>query len=176
MSKSVLVAGFTTRHVAVSAAKAGYDVYAVDHFCDADLTAVVKDHLAFDELDELPFAIEEMMAKYNHFHKLTGISYFDLDCEPGKNGLSGNCCISFDKMMDILPKTYEYLKDNKYFTGAIGWKLGYDESSFHKGFCSTRPQIYLTLPVELEIQFKAEQKALADDIARFYANCRYWGD
>lgn len=120
--------------------------------------------------------VDKMMAKYNHFHKLTGISYFDLDCEPGKNGLSGNCCISFDKMMDILPKTYEYLKDNKYFTGAIGWKLGYDESSFHKGFCSTRPQIYLTLPVELEIQFKAEQKALADDIARFYANCRYWGD
>ena len=65
MSKSVLVAGFTTRHVAVSAAKAGYDVYAVDHFCDADLTAVVKDHLAFDELDELPFAIEEMMQRYN---------------------------------------------------------------------------------------------------------------
>ena len=65
MSKSVLVAGFTTRHVAVSAAKAGYDVYAVDHFCDADLTAVVKDHMAFDELDELPFAIEEMFARHN---------------------------------------------------------------------------------------------------------------
>ncbi len=65
MSKSVLVAGFTTRHVAVSAAKAGYTVYAIDHFCDADLTAVVADHMAFDELDELPFAIEEMMRRHN---------------------------------------------------------------------------------------------------------------
>ena len=120
--------------------------------------------------------VNEKMAKYNHFHKLIGISYFDLDCEPGKNGLSGSCCISFDKMMDILPKTFEYLKDNKYFNGAIGWKLGYDESSFHKGFCSSRPQIYLILPVELEIQFENERKALADDIARFYADCRYCGD
>lgn len=71
MSKSVLVAGFTTRHVAVSAAKAGYDVYAVDHFCDADLLSVVKDHLAFDELDELPFAISQMVEKYHPDYVVT---------------------------------------------------------------------------------------------------------
>lgn len=120
--------------------------------------------------------VNEKMAKYNHFHKLSGISYFDLDCEPGKNGLSGCCCISFNNMMDILPRTFEYLKDNKYFKGALGWKLGYDESSFHKGFCSTRPQIYLTLPVELEIQFKAEASKLAQEIVDFYRTARYCGD
>ena len=120
--------------------------------------------------------VDKMMAKYNHFHKLTGISYFDLDCEPGKNGLSGSCCISYDNMMDILPKTYEYLKDNKYFTGAIGWKLGYNESSFHKGFCAFRPQIYLTLSDELEIQFEAEKNALSKEILDFYASCSYCGD
>lgn len=120
--------------------------------------------------------VNEKMAKYNCFHKLSGISYFDLDCEPGKNGLSGCCCISFKDMMDILPRTFEYLKDNKYFKGALGWKLGYDESSIHKGFCSTRPQIYLTLPVELEIQFKAEASKLAQEIADFYRDARYFGD
>ncbi len=65
MNNAVLVAGFTTRHVAASAARAGYTVYAVDHFCDADLVACTADHMAFDELDELPFAIAAMQAKYH---------------------------------------------------------------------------------------------------------------
>ncbi|MCQ2355570.1 MAG: ATP-grasp domain-containing protein [Methanocorpusculum sp.] len=64
MSPSVLVAGYTTRHVAKSAARAGYDVYAVDHFCDQDLLWCTKDVMAFDELDELPFALEEMLARH----------------------------------------------------------------------------------------------------------------
>ncbi|MDV0444352.1 ATP-grasp domain-containing protein [Methanorbis rubei] len=64
MSPSVLVAGYTTRHVAASAARAGYDVYAVDHFCDQDLLWCTKDAFAFDELNELPFAIEEMLDRY----------------------------------------------------------------------------------------------------------------
>ncbi|MDR3102730.1 MAG: ATP-grasp domain-containing protein [Methanocalculaceae archaeon] len=62
MNPAVLVAGYTTRHVAASAALAGYEVYAVDHFCDQDLFWCTKDALAFDELDGLPFAIEEMLA------------------------------------------------------------------------------------------------------------------
>ena len=63
--KRVLVAGYTTRHVAASAARAGYEVYAVDHFCDQDLLWCTKDHLAFDEVDELPFAISDMLEKYD---------------------------------------------------------------------------------------------------------------
>lgn len=61
----VLVAGYTTRHVVKSAAKAGYTVYAVDHFCDEDLIPYCADYLAFDELDELPFTVEEMLERYD---------------------------------------------------------------------------------------------------------------
>lgn len=64
MSPAVLVAGYTTRHVAASAHRAGYDVYAVDHFCDQDLLWCTQDVLAFDELDELPFAISEMLSRH----------------------------------------------------------------------------------------------------------------
>lgn len=64
MSPAVLVAGYTTRHVALSAYRAGYDVYAVDHFCDQDLLWCTRDVLAFDELDELPFAISEMLSQH----------------------------------------------------------------------------------------------------------------
>jgi predicted ATP-grasp superfamily ATP-dependent carboligase len=61
---SVLIAGFATRHVAQSAWKAGYTVYAVDHFCDQDLSWYTEDRLKFEELDELPDRIMEMAGRH----------------------------------------------------------------------------------------------------------------
>jgi hypothetical protein len=60
----VLVAGFATRHVAQSAAAAGYEVCAVDHFCDQDLAWYTKDRERFDELDDLPDAVDRMSRKH----------------------------------------------------------------------------------------------------------------
>lgn len=64
MKPSVLVVGFSTRHVARSAFHAGYNVYAVDHFCDQDLAFYTKDHIGFKELYELPEAVREMQARH----------------------------------------------------------------------------------------------------------------
>jgi hypothetical protein len=61
---TVLIAGFATRHVAWSASKAGYAVYAVDHFCDQDLSWYTKDRLKFEELEELPDRIAEMAGRH----------------------------------------------------------------------------------------------------------------
>ena len=60
MKGRVLVAGFSTRHVAQSAACAGYEVCAVDHFCDQDLSWYTKDRQRFSELADLPDAIHEI--------------------------------------------------------------------------------------------------------------------
>lgn len=60
MRKKVLVAGFATRHVVQSACGAGYDVYAVDHFCDQDLSLYARETLRFEDLDDLFPAVEEM--------------------------------------------------------------------------------------------------------------------
>jgi len=60
----VLIAGFATRHVACSASKAGYAVYAVDHFCDQDLSWYTMDRLKFEELEELPDRIAEMAGRH----------------------------------------------------------------------------------------------------------------
>jgi hypothetical protein len=60
----VLVAGFATRHIVQSASRAGYDVCAVDHFCDQDLLWYTSDHISFDELEELPDAISRMTAEH----------------------------------------------------------------------------------------------------------------
>lgn len=54
MKGRVLVAGFATRHIAQSAYRAGYEVYAIDHFCDQDLGWYTKECRRFEELDEIP--------------------------------------------------------------------------------------------------------------------------
>ena len=64
MKGRVLVAGFATRHIAQSACRAGYTVYAVDHFCDRDLAWYTEDRLSFDELADLPAKIAELAARH----------------------------------------------------------------------------------------------------------------
>jgi hypothetical protein len=64
MTRSVLVMGFSTRHVARSAHEAGYTVYAVDHFCDQDLSWYTRDRIRFEELADLPTAVQEMCSRY----------------------------------------------------------------------------------------------------------------
>jgi predicted ATP-grasp superfamily ATP-dependent carboligase len=60
----VLVAGFATRHVAQSAELAGYEVCAVDHFCDQDLSWYTKDREKFEELEDLPDAIDRISTRH----------------------------------------------------------------------------------------------------------------
>lgn len=59
MKGRVLVAGFATRHVVCSAVNAGYEVHAIDSFCDQDLQWNAKTCKIFEHLDSLPLLIEE---------------------------------------------------------------------------------------------------------------------
>jgi predicted ATP-grasp superfamily ATP-dependent carboligase len=63
--KRILVAGFSTRHVVMSAWRAGYEVCAVDHFCDADLRNHTLACMRFEELSDLPVRIREMCESYS---------------------------------------------------------------------------------------------------------------
>ena len=64
MNGRVLVAGFSTRHVAQSAARAGYEVCAADHFCDQDLSWYTTDQEKFDDLADLPDAIDKLCRRH----------------------------------------------------------------------------------------------------------------
>lgn len=64
MKGRVLVAGFATRHVAQSAYRAGYEVCAVDHFCDQDLAWYTKDREKFGDLTDLPGAIDRICSRH----------------------------------------------------------------------------------------------------------------
>ncbi|MDO8842656.1 ATP-grasp domain-containing protein [Methanocalculus sp.] len=63
MKKTVLVAGYATRHVASSAKRAGYRVCSVDHFCDFDLGWYVDDYAGFEELSDLSPAIDLILSR-----------------------------------------------------------------------------------------------------------------
>ncbi len=65
MKGRVLVAGFATRHVVQSAFHAGYEVCAVDHFCDQDLFWYTKDRIKFEDLLDLPDAVDDMCRRYS---------------------------------------------------------------------------------------------------------------
>ena len=64
MKGKVLVAGFSTRHVARSASGAGYEVCAVDHFCDQDLSWYTSDREKFEDLSDLPDAIDTLCRRH----------------------------------------------------------------------------------------------------------------
>ena len=64
MKGRVLVAGFSTRHVARSAARAGYEVCAVDHFCDQDLSWYTSDREKFEDPDDLSGAIDSLCRRH----------------------------------------------------------------------------------------------------------------
>lgn len=64
MKGRVLIAGFSTRHVAQSAFTAGYEVCSVDHFCDQDLAWYTKDREKFEDLADLPDAIDRICRRH----------------------------------------------------------------------------------------------------------------
>ena len=124
--------------------------------------------------------IDKMMKKahdeYNISTYYDSLSFFDFDLEPGKNGLSGNCCISYKNLTPkALERCFNEVKDNRYFKKATGWKFTYmaHEDSYRSCF---RPHIELIVDAETEAAMKKEAADLAEDIRRFYANCTYWGD
>lgn len=111
--------------------------------------------------------IDEKMKECNKYiatreFKFYTVTFFDFDVEPGKNGISENCIIEYDKE-EKLGRCYDMIKDNKYFKNAKGWRLIDRHHS--------RPYVHLILPDALEKEYVAEADALYRDITEFYRNC-----
>jgi len=137
----VLIAGFATRHVAQSAAKAGYEVCTVDHFCDQDLFWYTKDREKFEDLADLPDAIDRICRrqKFDFFVPTSGAEIL-----PVAIPLLGTDPRSIRRFMDkldtqhffeeicvpvprILPEG-EYPAMVKPRTGAGGWRYAVIDS------------------------------------------------
>jgi hypothetical protein len=124
--------------------------------------------------------IESEVAKARKEYKMSdfyyNLSFFDFDVNPGKMGISGNCCISYKELTPAkLSRCFEAVKDNKYFKKASGWKLTYeaDNNSYRTCF---RPHIKLIVDAETEAQMKKDAEDLTESVRNFYKGCTYWGD
>ncbi|MFH0966351.1 MAG: ATP-grasp domain-containing protein [Methanobacteriota archaeon] len=80
--RRILVAGFSTRHVAASAARAGYEVGAIDHFCDLDLKTCTFACCQFEELADLPQMIRQFCKDYQIDAVITTSGAEDLEDLP----------------------------------------------------------------------------------------------
>ena len=120
--------------------------------------------------------VNEARKEYKISNYYDDLSFFDFDVNPGRNGLSGNCCISYDKLTPSkLEKCFEEVKDNKYFKKATGWQLTYEayENSYR---VLGRPEIKLIVDDETAAAMKKDADDLAEIIRKFYEGCTYWGD
>ena len=114
--------------------------------------------------------VDKKMTEYKSgTFKFYGLEYFDMDLWPDQNGIYGECVLHCDPVSNNqLEQCYDRIKDNKYFKSATGWNL--------VDYPSSRPQIELILPEDMQKMYEKEEKDLEDDIRRFYANTTYFGD
>jgi len=124
--------------------------------------------------------IESEVAKARKEYKMSDfyydLSFFDFDVNPGKMGISGDCCISYKELTPAkLGRCFEAVKDNKYFKKATGWKLIYEADNNSYRICF-RPHIELIVDAETEAKMKKDAEDLAASVNKFYENCHYWGD
>lgn len=123
--------------------------------------------------------LDDIKSASTHYEKLTNggnISFFDLDVEPYKNGISYSCILGTDADEEKARSCFKEIKDKKYFLLAKGWEFRYQTREDNNYKSCFRPEIKLIFDPEVEQQYKDDEKKLADDIARFYADCRYCGD
>lgn len=135
MKGRVLIAGFATRHVAQSAFRAGYEVCTVDHFCDQDLVWYTKDREKFEDLADLPDAIDRISRRhsFDFFVPTSGAEVL-----PAPVPLMGTPHAAIRRLMDKLDTQHFFeslnvpvpriLPDGEYpamvkpRTGAGGWR------------------------------------------------------
>lgn len=113
--------------------------------------------------------VDECVANFEKnaswYYRADTLTYVDWKIKPWEN--CGCTCLHPDKdESDTLARIYDNAIGNKYFEGCTGWSVVH----------SSRPYIKLHLSAELEAEWKADEKKLADSIARFYAGSNYWGD
>ena len=117
------------------------------------------------EIAKLPKTFEEtwgmFQKSYYKGYDLTSISW---DIKPWENGSSLiPLDIETERIKNILGKHFDEGLNNKYFSNATGWDINKNGLKLH-------------LSPELEADWKEDFRKLAEEIQRFYADCRYCGD
>lgn len=120
--------------------------------------------------------VKEFVDNYNLSNYYNKLSFFDFDVNPGDMGISNDCVLSYKGLTPTkLERCFNKIKDNEYFKKASGWMLTYEttEDSYRS---ISRPEIKLIVDSETEDKMKNDAINLANSVAEFYKDCKYWGD
>lgn len=131
------------------------------------------------EQEFIEFILEDIKVASDEYSSLTNggdISFFDLDVEPYRNGISGSCVLDTNTDEEKARSCFKEINDKKYFQLAKGWEFRYETREGNNYESCFRPEIKLLFDEEIQKQYEKDEKDLADDIARFYSDCRYCGD
>lgn len=105
------------------------------------------------------------------------IGYVDYQFDPRAMGIPSVCIVDTQADREAYEAMYEMVKDNKYFKQATGLSIVITIDTKEKYINSHfRPQAKLILPADLEKKYIAAERGLAEDVARFYDGCTYFGD
>ena len=114
--------------------------------------------------------VEQEIAKYpevlkrdSYYHIGRDLTSLRWDTEPWSNSTRYITIEHLDRELEYL---YDCAIKNKYFQQATGWNIVEDFNTEFK----------LHLSDELQEEWKADEHQLAENIARFYEGCTYWGD
>jgi hypothetical protein len=113
--------------------------------------------------------VNEILSKeQTKTYEFRPVSFFDFKLNPFSNGISDNCILRVNTTEEKLGRCFDEIENNKYWVTATGWQLIEERSS--------RSQVKLIMPDEMNEMYRKEEEGLANAIANFYAGCRYWGD
>lgn len=125
---------------------------------------------AWAEIEKNRKKFEEDLPRLNNL-------FFDFEPKPDQ-GIPGVCVLRHDSSDEHLGRCYDELTKYDWWTKAKGWVMKYtcSKTSVHADF---RPWIEYILDDETRAEWKAQQKAINDDIIAYYASKKsgeYVGD
>ena len=113
-----------------------------------------------------------------YFNRIDNDFFFDVDpSQDTQNGIPQWATINKDRANDEnwLRHLYQCLIEEPWFRKSTILSLFYESSKDTKKF-SFRPQVKFLMDEDSMIERDRQAKQLADDIARFYSDCKYCGD
>lgn len=121
-------------------------------------------------------AMSNIEEKWKRFSQDPKKIFFDIVPNPYQMGTSYEETLHYGADKKFLKKTYDILKDNKYFRKGIGWAFKYETWGKESPVFASRPYVDILMKESDKAEQKREKEMHSKAIEDFYSDSNYWGD
>lgn len=121
-------------------------------------------------------AMANIEEKWKRFSRDPKKIFFDIVPNPYQMGTSYEETLYYGADKKFLKKTYDTLKDNKYFRKGIGWAFKYETWGKESPVFASRPYVDILMKESDKAEQKREKEMHNKAIEDFYSDSNYWGD